>query len=1079
MFGSLVLITAAAAAAAITRSPTAIDIADANVHFITPTVDFTGNRLHLSINFQDKPYHIYLEPNKQLFSMNYKETIDNGEVSLEGPPLNHCHYHVSLGDLLDHPQVHGAISIPFCSFEDQDQDQDQQYRPRTPRGLLSFSRQLVALEPVEHLPDHIQRRRTSSAHTHALIRLSSMPDALLTRFDVNRRRRLAANTKWVELLVVNDRRRFDTKGAETQTETAAIVNAINNLYHNANFDPPIRVILVAQHTFTALQDPWESKLSDPANVDTLINEFHEWRYGATQSKKLPNHDNGQLFSSRDFKGSTVGYAGMGVMCLPASSGGIDQITFAVGYNAGVVAHEMGHNFKISHDSGGDDIMSSSATAGTTPSAWSQDSLDSLKDFFASLGDTQLKCLDNKPTSQWGDPVCGNGFVETGEDCDPVGADACCDASTCKFVAGAVCSDVDGSKCCKSCQYVEKQLKKVCRLAADPYCDIPEFCDGESSDCPSDIYTYPGAYCKHSVLNLVGACYATQCKVYTEQCTRSHLQALGWSSTTSCMDEKTGDDRCGDLICSSGSSCISRASMSYDGTVVTVDDGTPCAIEHQTLYSDPDTVITQPQCKNNKCVDSKELAPTAICGNGVTEETEECDCGQADDPCCVCATCTFKPQATCSNCSPCCEQCQPIKDTSSICRTSVGPCDLAEQCDGKTGVCPEDAWKESPSTCTPVGNTAIEGSCQPDGSCKTILSVCGSFQSGKWTLCDDTEADGNVDTCGDLKCRKKSDGVGGSCVLVGGVTTAGLPCTDLSKFTLCDYNDQCKVPAATVALPLKSTLVVCSGMGTYGIPMPVAPTLDPNSIAGIAAARAAMLTNCTNGTAVGSEECDKLLQEEELKRNGGMTEQVKMILIIVGASIGALLLFWFCWWYNECHCDACHDRIGRCRDQCSDGKDSCSDCCKRCTGMCKRSPEAAAAAAAKKHDRNKARASKKRHRESKKREKTEAKDRKKLEIEMQRNNKLAPGWTEEKDEEGRTFYWNDAKGESSWVKPTVGETIGSKGKTHRTTDTLMPTGWEAEMSDDHGRKYYVNPEGESQWDRPPGNEHLVDNPMAKP
>lgn len=36
-------------------------------------------------------------------------------------------------------------------------------------------------------------------------------------------------------------------------------------------------------------------------------------------------------------------------------------------------------------------------------------------------------------------MCGNGIVETGEQCDTAGNDtACCDASTCKFKAGAVC-----------------------------------------------------------------------------------------------------------------------------------------------------------------------------------------------------------------------------------------------------------------------------------------------------------------------------------------------------------------------------------------------------------------------------------------------------------------------------------------------------------------------------------------------------------------------------------------------------------------------------------------------------------------
>lgn len=36
-------------------------------------------------------------------------------------------------------------------------------------------------------------------------------------------------------------------------------------------------------------------------------------------------------------------------------------------------------------------------------------------------------------------MCGNGIKEDGEDCDPGGKNStCCDASTCKFINGAVC-----------------------------------------------------------------------------------------------------------------------------------------------------------------------------------------------------------------------------------------------------------------------------------------------------------------------------------------------------------------------------------------------------------------------------------------------------------------------------------------------------------------------------------------------------------------------------------------------------------------------------------------------------------------
>lgn len=47
-----------------------------------------------------------------------------------------------------------------------------------------------------------------------------------------------------------------------------------------------------------------------------------------------------------------------------------------------------------------------------------------------------ECLENKPSRVFGDPVCGNGFREDGEDCDCGSSDCsvidpCCNGASCK------------------------------------------------------------------------------------------------------------------------------------------------------------------------------------------------------------------------------------------------------------------------------------------------------------------------------------------------------------------------------------------------------------------------------------------------------------------------------------------------------------------------------------------------------------------------------------------------------------------------------------------------------------------------
>lgn len=88
-------------------------------------------------------------------------------------------------------------------------------------------------------------------------------------------------------------------------------------------------------------------------------------------------------------------------------------------------------------------------------------------------------------------MCGNGIVESGEDCDPgEGIDSpCCDSSTCKFKNGAVCDPASSPCCTDNCSFAPST--KVCRPSIDSKCDTPESCTGNSSSCPRDVVASNG------------------------------------------------------------------------------------------------------------------------------------------------------------------------------------------------------------------------------------------------------------------------------------------------------------------------------------------------------------------------------------------------------------------------------------------------------------------------------------------------------------------------------------------------------------------------------------------------------------
>ncbi|XP_072179295.1 disintegrin and metalloproteinase domain-containing protein 11-like [Diadema setosum] len=85
----------------------------------------------------------------------------------------------------------------------------------------------------------------------------------------------------------------------------------------------------------------------------------------------------------------------------------------------------------------------------------------------------------------------------------------------------------------------------------------------------------------------------------------------------------------------------------------------------------------------KTVDKNELIQSPLCGNGIVEAGEDCDCTGSNVCSECCRNCTLVDGAQCAG-GPCCsEECRFV-DAGSRCRDQRSACDIAEYCTGTTG-----------------------------------------------------------------------------------------------------------------------------------------------------------------------------------------------------------------------------------------------------------------------------------------------------------------------------------------------------------------------------------------------------------
>ncbi|XP_065482924.1 disintegrin and metalloproteinase domain-containing protein 20-like [Caloenas nicobarica] len=387
---------------------------------------------------------------------------------------------------------------------------------------------------------------------------------------------LAVPTRYLELALVTNKELFKVKNYN-ETEMLHMFVSISNLLNTVYKPMKLQVVISAVEVWTKAD-----QVATARSLAQTLQGFTVWCYKDAIGRI--NYDHIQLLIGE--YDEERGFAWKRSMCQLNSMGVVSFPGHDTTGNTLMLAHGIGHSLGFSHDDAkkfhGQFCNCTCADTGcimrTSPGVCLAFSNCSMAEYYDEVIRKDLPCLHNIPSLK---PflleACGNGVLDKGEECD-CGIDehclqeGCCVSSTCLLAPEASCYR---GGCCHKCEF--RAEGKVCREAMG-ICDLPEYCNGSSALCPSDVFKQDGTPC-----GINDRCYDGRCHSHGEQCKALFGKAAqpapfscfrevnirgdrcgncGWNGTyyTKCQEENV---LCGRVQCTN----VKRVPVRHDGETV--------------------------------------------------------------------------------------------------------------------------------------------------------------------------------------------------------------------------------------------------------------------------------------------------------------------------------------------------------------------------------------------------------------------------------------------------------------------------------------------------------------------------------
>ncbi|KAM5337274.1 disintegrin and metalloproteinase domain-containing protein 20-like [Glossophaga mutica] len=459
-------------------------------------------QLSYKIHFRGHRHVVHMKVKKHLLPRNFPVITDNDQGAMQEDypfvPRN-CYYYSYLEGV---PGSMGTLDTCYGGLRGMLQVDDFTYEIKPLDASTKFEHVLSLLvsegQSSETGRCEIQGEDANLAYEEAILAETSRAGPIYLWWPHRKRMKLHYTVSYTLFQLNNNQTRI--------IENVVIINNIlHSIFQQSHFDVMIRMMCIWSR-----RD--EVELMTASSAAAAIDSFGLWKYWNWYNSAP--HDTSVILTGKKIRGSTY-FSNYNGMCNP--NWGVAYICVAeyhIFLGATVLAHTLGHNLGLLHDAPSCHCFRRENCV-MAPEPGLLDMLSNCSYEYLHKRTHEYDVCLSKVQEPYKNfpyvaPRCGDKIINQNEECDcgsfkECVSDKCCETH-CALSLGSKCSE---GLCCAGCQYAQPGW--ICRHARG-VCDLPEYCDGKTHNCPNDFYVQDGTPC-----STLAVCRAGNCTDRDMQC----------------------------------------------------------------------------------------------------------------------------------------------------------------------------------------------------------------------------------------------------------------------------------------------------------------------------------------------------------------------------------------------------------------------------------------------------------------------------------------------------------------------------------------------------------------------------------